>query len=105
MGDSLWLRRRNPLLGVIIKKLSSHYSACSMIDGDYIFLPGSAGGVPKIQTYRGGVLIAEKEYLPAERRAAQVEQETAICPDGELHCGIVCRWSKIIRRWINRRLN
>jgi len=104
-----WRIGRNPLLRGLMDELSLRVEAPCIMDGKSIFLPGRAGGVAKIFTHRGGILIAEEEYLPAEGGAAQVEQQAAISPYAEMHCSIFCRWDKIIRhhlhRWLGLRSN
>lgn len=102
MSNSWRIQRMNPLLHGLNDEGGLRIEPVYIMDGEYIFLPGNTGGVAKISTYRGGVVIAEKEYLPAECGAAQVEHEAPIRSDAELQCGIVCHLEKIIRHHLHR---
>lgn len=62
--DSSWKRGRyNPLLDGLEYQL--HDGISSIVDGEVLLLP-SCSGQGKVLTYRGGVVVAERELLPAK---------------------------------------
>lgn len=79
-----------------------HQGAGRFMDGEMLCLFPEGLGQNKVLTYRGGIIVAEREFLPAESRAANADLEPAVGAHASLECGVVCRWSKIIRHHLHR---
>lgn len=101
-GSGWQVVRRNPLLGDLIRELPLHRRPVSFMDGEMLCLFPEGFGQNKVLTYRGGVVVAERELLPPERRAADADLKPAIGAHTGLECGRICCWDKIIRRHWDR---
>lgn len=99
-ADTSWHPGRlNPLLEGIMS-LPLHEPPVAFMDGEVLCLFPEGFSQNKMLTYRGGVVVAERKLLPAKGWATDVDKKPAVCAHLGIKCGVVCRWSKIIRsRW------